>query len=57
MEEGATYRAMEGAVEEQFCDDDGNVDATKEQQREFLIGEGFSPGEVEEFLSLSFDEV
>ena len=48
------FRAMEGAIELRFCDDDGEVQATKNQQRKFLEDKGFSTLLIEEFL-LSFD--
>ena len=47
----STYRAMEGAIELQFCDDDGEVHATKEQQQKFLEDEGFSILVIEEYLT------
>lgn len=45
---------MEGAVELKFSDDDGDIKASREEQKIFLINEKFDPTKVDEFLDLWF---
>ena len=45
------FRAMEGAIELAFCDDDGEIDATRQQQHDLLIKE-FTEHEVASFLDV-----
>jgi len=51
-----TFRAIEGALENEFCDDDGNVDASYEISYKFLQEEGFPEEDIKEYLSEYFDE-
>ena len=51
--EGSKYRAMEGAVELEFCDEEsGDMSGTINEQKEFLLKEGFSTEEVNAFAEM-----
>jgi hypothetical protein len=47
----ATFRAIEGALELQFCNDEGEIEATYSTQRAFLVTEGFSEEEIDMYMS------
>lgn len=53
MLDAATYRNIEGAVENQFCDDEGEITASKAAQEIFLETEGFSAAEIEEYFKMN----
>ena len=50
MKNISTFRAIEGAVELEFTNDDGDIDATRQQQFEFLIKE-FTEAEANSYLN------
>lgn len=45
------YRAMEGAIELEFCNDDGDIEATEEEQRKFLSKE-FTENQINQFFNI-----
>jgi hypothetical protein len=47
----ATFRAIEGSLELQFCDDEGEINATYSAQRTHLVTEGFTESEIDMYLS------
>ena len=47
-------RAMEGAVELEFCDEEGDITASHEELYQFLLEEEFAPEEIKEYLNLYF---
>ena len=48
----ASFRAIEGAIELEFCDEDtGEITATYQAQRSFLVREGFTETEINDYLS------
>ena len=46
-----SYRAIEGALELQFCNDDGEIEATKTEQVEFLQAEGFTDHDIDYYMA------
>ena len=41
---------MEGAIEIEFCDDEGDITASLKDQKEFLLKEGYKEEDIEKHL-------
>ena len=47
-----TYRAIEASIELEFCNDEGEVEATLPQQTEFLRQKGFSEEDINFWINI-----
>ena len=52
----STFRAMEGSIENNFCDDDGNVNASPKEINEFLLSQGWTEQEVNDYIAEMYNE-
>jgi len=55
--ESSEYRAMEGSIELEFSNEEGDITASPEEQKEFLIKNGFNEEAVELFIKMILEDL
>lgn len=46
------YRLIEGIIELEFCSDEGDILASKEEQISFLLREGIKKEDIKEYFKI-----